>query len=103
MLPRNLPAEDMLKLFMYPEVEFVYNAFPMTQLKNPDKSYKKIDEFQKGLREYFGVIDPKAMDLSLAASEIANNQTVHRDLDNFVGLQQKPYAISLSTCIPRGQ
>ncbi|HII14698.1 MAG TPA: hypothetical protein HA362_00125 [Nanoarchaeota archaeon] len=83
-LPRDSEPEDMLKLFMYPDVEFVYSAFPMTQLKDEEGSYAKIREFQRRLREYFGVICPRKLNISLAASGMVSNQTVHMDLDHFV-------------------
>lgn len=83
-LPRDSEPEDMLKLFMYPDVEFVYSAFPMTQLQDEKGSYAKIRKFQKGLREYFGVICPRKLNISLDASGTVSNQTVHLDLDHFV-------------------
>ncbi|MBU2638789.1 MAG: hypothetical protein KJ955_07485 [Nanoarchaeota archaeon] len=83
-LPRDSEHEDMLKLFMYPNVEFVYSAFPMTQLKDPDGSYDKIKEFQRRLREYFGVVCPRKLNIAIDASGMISNQTVHMDLAHFV-------------------
>lgn len=84
-LPRNQPADEVLKLFIEPSITKAYCSFPMTHLKNPEESNKRIDDFIKRLRQYAVVIDPRAIELDLKeVSEVGKNHTVYRDLDLFV-------------------
>ncbi len=83
-LPRDSEPEDMLKPFMFPDIKFVYSAFPMTQLKDEEGSYAKIRAFQRRLRDYFGVICPRKLNISLDASSVVSNNTVNMDLKYFV-------------------
>lgn len=84
-IPRRQPPETLYKLMFHPEIEIVYASFPMTNLGHPEESNKKIDSFIERLREYFVVIDPRSIELEFGAGKAENNQTVHRDLDLFVG------------------
>ena len=85
-IPKKQPAETLYKLMFFPKAKTAYASFPMTNLKNPEESNKKIDKFISQLREYFVVIDPRTVELSYGAIRAENNQTVHRDLDLFVGM-----------------
>lgn len=84
---KNQPVEDMYKLIYHPKTEVVYTSYPMTKMDKEGR--KKIDRFVEELREYFIVLDPKAIELSETYSKVAGAQTVERDLNWYVSKVSK--------------
>jgi len=60
---RNQDPETLYKILNYPDAPVFYSNFPMTYLKNVEKSYKKITRNNQEMMKYGSVIDPRTIEI----------------------------------------
>lgn len=60
---RNQSPETLYKILNYPNAPVFYSNFPMTYLKNVEKSYERITANNKEMEKYGPVVDPRTIEI----------------------------------------